>query len=114
MDKSLKSKDICNIIRVCSKSHVSRIKMGDLEIEFRGSGIEKQVPVTIAEATNCEKPQNLEASYATVEEEVIEQEGVKLREEQLLQMAIEDPVEYEKLIASGDLEDMEVEQSDSG
>ena len=91
------SKDICRIIKLCADSGVSKLKISTLEVEFFGSG----VVTTSTGKKITERPRE----QARVEQEDIELAEKRIREDQRENLILENPEEYERLIASGELTD---------
>lgn len=90
--KSLTAKDICLIIKEGSKGGVAKLKFGDLEISF---GIEPEEPIVYTEIPLKEQEK--------IEQEIQLKDRVESGEEALSQLAIDDPVEWERQIAKGEL-----------
>lgn len=93
---SIEAKDLSKIIRACKASGVTKLKIGDVEIEFRNdepvklTGDAVLVP-TADELTEAEKRALLERDIAD-------------REDNLAHMAVEDPAKLEELIIQRELE----------
>jgi hypothetical protein len=97
--KGLKSYDICNLIKTCSVSGVLELNYGELHIKFASKDIEAPSEPAIAGRKS-------DATKSTViEQDSIEQDELKTKQDQLDLMLIEDPAEYERLLIAGELED---------
>lgn len=100
----LNFKELCSIIKTCSGHNVSELKFGDLHVTFHRtvkSELEQTAPVqpthTDTEISDEQREQIAKAA--------LERDEISTREDQLDQMLIESPSDYERLIAEGDLED---------
>lgn len=97
LELKLQGEDLLRLIEVCSKSGVCRLKLGkDIELTFGGQADPVKVPVAAQANAPLEREIEVE-SFAKAQAE--------LRKEALENMKLEDPVMYERLIASGDLVD---------
>ena len=96
---SFKSKEIIAIIRTCRAQGVSSFQHGDLHICFGTPAIEK--------STNPAEPPAIgtEGEIARIETEGLIQEEIKVKDDELATMLIEDPARYEELLSEGDLTD---------
>ncbi len=92
MEKSFSAADICSIVNACGESGVAEFTLGKLKVIFKDTRSELEEPV--------EFPQELQDA---VIEEVTERDEIAHKEAMLAQMEIEDPVEFERLMTSGDL-----------
>lgn len=99
MDHNLTSKDICNIIKQCSYSGVTHFNFGDLQISFKQSQL-KAEENSITPGTEI-----LGDELSQAEETATIQNEVQTREEQLEEMLLTDPLQFEELIRNGELED---------
>jgi len=96
---TMASEDICRIIEQCGKTGVSVLKYGPLEISF-------DVVRTSVESPYPEIENSAEKSREIHQTTILQQE-IETKEDMLSRLQIEDPVELEKLIMSGDLNDSE-------
>jgi len=94
--KILTSSDIKVIIEACSANLVSEITFGDLHIKFSSAEIEQK---------SLEINSEIKQPDAQVEHQAIVAEEVSLREDDLANMILSDPAEYERLQVLGELED---------
>ena len=94
----LSCQDICVIIMICSKAGVKKFKAENLEVSFQASPTPQHQEET--EQSGPIVLENQEKNYEpTVEEEI------EAKESELARMIIEDPSQYEDLLARGELED---------
>jgi hypothetical protein len=91
--------DLCKIVEACTRGNVSEFSHGLLKIKFG-----------ITPASEIQVDQHLPGPVSTAIEtnsksdESPDQSEVE-REEYLANLMVEDPVAYEKLVTSGELED---------
>jgi hypothetical protein len=93
----LSATEVCLIIRACSESQVTQLKLGDLEISLGHKAPEPVLTAPTPDTAISEIQTQIE------KEELVEQE-IRLRDDQIKQMLIEDPYEAEKLMIKGELE----------
>ncbi len=98
---ALSGDDLCRIIERASKNGVKKITVGDLVVEYycisQSPVIDPvYVPEEVRELASFQAKEDSKAQH------------VKYKQEELDQMIIEDPLQYEELIRSGDLEDEEI------
>jgi hypothetical protein len=96
VQKSLKSSDICRIIETCKSSGVSSFQLGSLHIQFGESFPEPKESWSDFTAKQTES--------GTQTTKVSHQSARKLSEEEIDQLKLTDPVSYERLILSGELD----------
>lgn len=88
-------KQIGDLIKICGESNVAVLHFEDVHVIFRDNKIvDMEIPATIGIA-----PENNARDTDRSEQE--------LREDQLAMALIEQPEEYERLIAAGELENAE-------
>ena len=106
--KFLTGSEIESIIQSCAKANVRVLEIHGIRLEF-GAGVPSSPPQP---AQVSSEPAPSEAAISEKHEkqsqEALEQDELRLRRDQLALMLIENPVEYEKLVASGELEEMEL------
>lgn len=102
-------KEVCQILKVCVRSNVKELRLGELTVSFFDpKGPQAEImPQVVQDPESLSKMNNIDKSTR----ETLE---YRLKQDQLEQMAIEDPVEYEKLQLSGDLEDRDAEPEARG
>lgn len=106
MDKGghLSVEELCAIIKTCGESGVRVIKFPGFYVSFgptaKPSPLEAPNP-----AAKTDEPVKLVAAQTAVAAKAHLLEEIQTREEQLAMMMIENPVEAEKLILAGELED---------
>ena len=97
MRTSFDTDEISRIIEVCSRNGVARFSYGGLELSFLQ--IDK-APIT--------EPVFVRPEIAGIQEsqakDSLTKEEVALKQEQLEQMLLDDPVEYENLLRQRDIE----------
>ena len=98
----LKADEICSILKACVEAKVKVLKYLDLEVSFEGQAEETQSyyhPVMPGDLAGSVRP--------AAEKEAFEEQAFYAKQDKLDQMMIVDPVEYERLVAAGELEDAE-------
>jgi hypothetical protein len=93
MEKGFSAADICSIVKICGESGVVEFTLGKLKVTFKDTRTQAIEP---AESISQEQQD-------AVVEEVTERDELAHKEAMLAQMEIEDPVEFERLMTSGDL-----------
>ena len=115
--RDLKANDICGLIEVCGRSGVASMKWGDLELTFQTELKEQHLtqqawPVPISPlSADTEISEAKHKNYDDFQRTRLESDEQRLREDQLAEMLLTDPVQYEELLASGELEDEKVHRS---
>lgn len=104
--------DICRILKACGEASVTELKFGDLHVR-RDSQSPAAAPSASVEPAPAPPPtaeivetQRKESERAQIQAEVT------LRQQQLSQMLIEDPLEAERLLSQGDLIDDAFDEDD--
>lgn len=92
--------ELSKIIKACKEAKVKELRLGDLHVIFEI--IEPKI-----EATIPQPPSSQEAKIKAEElaRNFLEKQEFETKEERLARMALEDPAQFEDLMASGDLED---------
>lgn len=112
MVTSFTASEICAIIEACGKSKVTTFSGGGFTVKFAGVEAESLAPSPLAAESvpeNLDRP--AESRRELTEYETKEAERELKRQSELVTAArlanlmIEDPVEYEKLLANGELDD---------
>lgn len=99
--KDLSTKEVCEIIASCAQHQVSTLQWGDLSVSFSSPGKREEHvappgPVTQPLTQEQHEKQNAEA---------LMQSEVRLREDRLAHMFIEDPAAAEEMLRGEDLDD---------
>jgi len=99
--KSLTPKQICDIIRLCNKNRVSRLKLGDLEIDFyNGSQPDGNQSVYASQVSYPAETEELKpattSKMKTQEVHLTPEQKEILEEARLSQLQTEDPLAYEQ------------------
>jgi hypothetical protein len=94
--KGLTAPDVCLIIKECKDAGLAEFHWGDLQIIFWAKV--QQIP------TPTHVPEAILERQAKIEQEDISDQELLTREEQLMRLQVENPVEYERMLSSGDLE----------
>lgn len=96
-EKHFSPEEICEIIRVCSKSGVKHLELLELKVSFTNNYAPTMESVNIS--NEVQTVSAFQERSANINDEVRD------REEDLSLLLIEDPVRYEELIKLGDLKD---------
>lgn len=102
---TLSSRDICDILEACAKSKVTSLQFGGLIVSF-GTPAASTIP-------NEEKSNavtTITEQHETSTRAAIEHDELVLREDQLANALVENPVLFEQMIKDGELEDVDDEQ----
>jgi hypothetical protein len=92
---------ICNIIKACSQAGVNEFVYGGLKIRF--GAIINDYPL----ATTCTSVINASNQASKANAESLLEDEVSLREKQISEAILLDPVGFEEMIKNGDLGDAE-------
>ena len=108
--RRLQGKEICEIIRTSHTCGVRLIQIGDLKVEFGtqtepGGVSGSPYPRANNAVFGKPSPDLSEDEHSSQTKEALEIEELRLREQQLAQMLIEDPSRAEELLMDGELED---------
>lgn len=103
MTSELNVKDVCDIIQKCADCGVGELKFGPLELKFH----QISVPVTTSgqnPAPHIEEPsQGPENDAPTMSPELLKKIEEDIKQDQLAEMLITDPAQFEELIFSGEV-----------
>ena len=98
----LSSADICAIIKTCSENGVAQLKFGDLEIHFgKPETLHDDRPP--APPNHTRPATEIAATQKQIAKKSLLKDEVSLREDELALMVIENPMEAERLIMAGEL-----------
>ncbi len=106
---TLSAESIVDLIKISAASGLTSLKFGDLQLEFGP----KKIP-DASTASRTEIPD--EKAIAQLSKEALEDQELALRQEQIDNMLVEDPLRAEELIAQGELvpdDDGRVEPDDA-
>lgn len=96
---------VCAIISKCAESGVTELKFGDLHVSFQPKSEQTTQAATWARPAHHSDTEISEELLRQTDKERLEQDERRFREEQLAEMMLTDPLAYEELLASGELED---------
>lgn len=99
----LTAPEIHVILKACAEARVRRISMPDLQVEFEPS-LGETVNALSPLAAPAPEPA-LSVPHERQNEDALVRDELKLRQDQIQQMMIEDPPEFERLILSGEFEE---------
>lgn len=92
-----KATEVCDIIKACKDNGVTLLKLGELELRIGTQPEAPRAKVSFSDTAISE-------TQAQIEKVTLVEETIKHKQDRLDQMLIEDPVEAERLIESGELE----------
>ena len=127
---SLTASDVCTIIEQSAKAGLAELSFDGLQISFvrtyeqrqiihgKVGGLEPPSPEALAQMQQASlhpSPYNNLSDEHHIQrtKEQIEEDEIRLREDQLAQMLIEDPQKFEELLAQGEL-DAGIDVNDDG
>jgi hypothetical protein len=99
-DVGLSSIEICDILKACTASRVSKLEYANLKVEFSS---EPQA-MTAPSSKFIPIPAHADAIQEE-EDKAFESAEIQSKSEQLSTMLLTDPAEYERLIMEGDLKE---------
>jgi hypothetical protein len=95
-------KEIKDIVKLCAENGVSRLKLGEIEVVFsENAQFSQKIP------KKSQKVRDNPEKRTEVEQDAIGRAEVKLKEEYVDNLLLEDPAEYERLAIQGELSDEE-------
>jgi len=100
--KNLNCKDICSIIKECANHGVVDFKYQELQVSFKAKEI-TQVVSTTSQVSEEEIP---DSYIEQIEKENLYEEELILKEQELANMPIEDPEQFEEMLANGSIGDV--------
>lgn len=92
--------DLCRIIKICAKSNVTKISIGELRLEFEPGD------QTVPQLSRKIDTKSIEQATQQISEEAGEEQRKASMQQWLEELRITDPYEFEKLIGGGELEDV--------
>ena len=110
-NKTLASKDICEILEACGKFGVRELSYESLQVKF---GPAPREASDQNQNTNSSSVTEItENKHKEQTERAVEEAEVLTREEQLAYAMVENPALYEQLLRDGELEDDDNDKLDS-
>lgn len=112
----LSTDEVCRILETSAKSGVTSLKFGGLSVTFEKKLEPVGVPLAEPHPNSVLAPVTVltEAQHLNQTQEVVLRDEVHLRQEQLAQAMIEDPLRWEELLRSGELTEDDVDTADIG
>ena len=90
---------ICGIIKLCKESEIAKFSYGDLRFSFQARGAEgkDELPIeSLGQGTEIISQEKLQ--------DFIQQDEIKMKDEELALLRLQDPLKYEELFEIGELE----------
>lgn len=106
MDKGhfLSAVDICTIIKTCHGRGVTKLKLGALELEFEPPAESRHSKTPAPGPALPEiSPGNVLQEQQQEETKSFEAEELRTRDEQLAELQLTNPAEYERLLELGEI-----------
>jgi len=107
----LKADEICSILKTGAEAKVKVLKYLGLEIHYQVQASEETPQVSDSNLFHVEQLSTGKAK-PVANTQAFEDAAYATKQEQLDQMLIEDPSQYEALVAAGDIEDAAEERED--
>jgi hypothetical protein len=107
-NSSLSADEVCRIIEACSKANVRILKFAGLKVELAATPAPEITPVPMSELVLEQSSSEAEISEIQrniISKEVLESAEEELRERQIEDLLITDPLEAERMIQNRELED---------
>lgn len=108
----LSSVEVCSILQSCAQHKVMELKFQDLQVSF--SKPTETLPGEASVGATSRPPVKAmtDQQHSNNARAALEQDELLLREQQLEELKITDPAEYERQIRDGELEDDDTADSD--
>jgi hypothetical protein len=100
---------VCDIIQTCARSGVAVLKFRDLEVTF---GKLANVDAPLAPEASLPEAEISEPKLRELHEESLNKDVERVREEQLEDLILTNPLEYERLYAAGELGEEDGDETD--
>ena len=100
----LTAKGICDILKVCRRAGVQSLDFQELHVKFHADG-EAKLERSPSDFVRASEMSAVSVSSPVGEDETLVKDEIRLREEQLSQLDMEDPAGYERLVLSGEMND---------
>lgn len=97
--EGLNIQDLCGLIKACGDARVTSLKWGTLSVEF----LPKLEPSEIALSRTTPEAGISEADRQKEQEEQLVRREIELKEQELAEMPIADPLQFEQLQTGGEL-----------
>lgn len=102
----LSPEEVCSIIKACSLGDVTELKFRDLSL--------KREPTALRLASNLYPVAEItESQHNEQTKRSVEAEEFKIREDQIRELAISDPLAYEQMLQNGELEGIDDDGDDA-
>jgi hypothetical protein len=115
---TLSPRDLCSILKACGDARVTLLQLGDLHVEFAGPASpapvveirtdtldSKSLRKFMNQASQPISPPGLAETQARIAEEALVDDELALREQQIAELHLTNPLLAEQLITQGELED---------
>jgi hypothetical protein len=106
---NLSPEDVCVIIQKCAECGVAELKFSGLEVKFGREPAPREEMLAHSPAVNLNEvlSQGPESETQTMSPELLQKSEEDLKQEQLAEMVISNPAEFEELLFTGVIENDE-------
>lgn len=113
---SFTADELCLIVDTCVRRGVKSLRVGDLFLEFQSASPVDTSQIPQVMSLGNERALDLtDKEHEELRRAHLESEEVRLKEERVAQMILEDPIGFERMLENGELEEMiEDGSSDEG
>jgi hypothetical protein len=109
----LSTEQVCLILEASAKSGVAELKFGGLHVKFATKADAAQGHAQLDAETAPVKVLT-EDQHTKQTADVIEHDQIRLREEELANALVEDPMRFENMLRSGELNDDALDSANDG
>lgn len=99
-------KELCGILKECSRSGVAKLKFGELEVEFQ-----KPTEKLEGEPLSPRALTEILAEQQKIHNVSLKTDEIRLKEQALAELPITDPLQYEELLMRGELTESDEEET---
>ena len=100
--------ELCTIIKTCSKCKVRDLKISGIEINFMGQGTDSP---PVGKTGTPPKPAKIEDAGPLKPLELTDKDLEEIEELERVQLAIDDPVEYENYVVNSFTEEEAIDET---
>ncbi len=109
----LSAQDICTIVDICARRRVVKLQFGPLLLEFEPAA-NKRNPTSAPGPAKPEATEEVIRAQTTIENNALESEELRTREDQIAELWITDPLKAEEMLANGELDPSDEGESEDG
>lgn len=105
------AEEVCKIVDICARNRVAKLKFGPLLVVFDPPEWISHTPAP-GPATPVQAPENVILEQQNEEKRSLEEEEINLREQQIAELLVSDPLKAEELMEQGDLVELDDDGND--